>query len=346
MLSVEQEADLVQTVTAFCRGGFPFKRKRLRQLAYEMATRNKRTGFSPTKGIAGKGWLRYFLKRHRELKVKNTKNLSIARAMGANPKSVAAFFDMYKKGLQDNGLLYQPNRIWNIDECGVGDVPFDGEQVVGVTNEPASQTVSGEKATNTTVLTFISAGGMHVPPMLIFKGKRVAQQWREAAPSGYTIRSSEKGYITGKAFREYGEVFVRYLKERGLLSKTKKVMLLLDLHSAHLFNLAFMEYMLANNVEVYCFPPHCTHVLQPLDDTPYAAFKSAYNKALLEMNFRKAGVKINRYEFFRVFIPAFTSSMSPALIQKGYANTGIYPVNPRTKKLVKLLPSSVFDKCE
>ena len=50
-------------------------------------------------------------------------NLSIARAIGANPGQITKFFEEYKKCLDTWGLNYTPNRIWNVDECGIGDVP-------------------------------------------------------------------------------------------------------------------------------------------------------------------------------------------------------------------------------
>ena len=135
----------------------------------------------------------------------------------------------------------------------MGGGPREGEAAVGVKGEPCSQAVSGEKSSNSIVPTFVSAGGLVIPPMVIFKGQRVAMEWGKAAPSGYTIKVSENGYINQKHFSDYGEVFVKYLKDRDLNKQT--CMLLLDQHSFHLFNLHFMEYMKGHNVEVYSPPP-------------------------------------------------------------------------------------------
>ena len=78
------------------------------------------------------------------------------------------------------------------------------------------------------------------------------------------------GYFCSKLFAEYGEKFVKYLRESNLMAPGVKHIVLFDLHKSHLFNTNYMEYMKANNIEVCFFPPHCTHVLQPLDDLPYA----------------------------------------------------------------------------
>ena len=86
-----------------------------------------------------------------------------------------------------------------------------------------------------TLLTYISAGGLCVPPMVIFKTSKVKREWREAAPSGYFIRGSPTGYINAKLFHEYGEQFVKYVKEKNLLTGGRKMILLLDMHKSHLF---------------------------------------------------------------------------------------------------------------
>ena len=58
----------------------------------------------------------------------------------------------------------------------------------------------------------------------------------------------------------------------------------MDLPKSHLFNYDFMKMMRDNNVEVCGFPPHCTHLLQPLDDIPFARFKTEWQKELMALN--------------------------------------------------------------
>ena len=180
--------------------------------------------------------------------------------------------------------------------------------------------------------------------MIIFKCGKIERAWREAAPSGYAIRHSKTGYINQQLFAECGEKFVQFMKEKELLGNGQKVLLLLDSHKSHLFNLHFMRYMKANGVEVCCFPPHCTHIIQPLDDTPFGNFKTIYQKELAEWNCNHLGKRMSKVDFFRVFVPAFTQAMSPSCLKKGFENTGIYPVNPKVKKLARMGPSIVTDK--
>ena len=48
------------------------------------------------------------------------------------------------------GIWYNPNCIWNIDECGMQDVQ-EQEEVISVVNEPSFQLVPGGKG-QTTIL--------------------------------------------------------------------------------------------------------------------------------------------------------------------------------------------------
>ena len=115
--------------------GFPFSEQQLCTMVYDLAKQEGCVGFSPLKQRAGRNWLKKgFYKRHPEVRKKNAVNLSIARAIYANPGQIDKFFREYKEWVEDGGLQYRPNLIWNTDECGVSDVP-KSRAVVGVTGE-------------------------------------------------------------------------------------------------------------------------------------------------------------------------------------------------------------------
>ena len=196
------------------------------------------------------------------------------------------------------------------------------------------------------MLTYVSAGGIIMKPMIIFKCAKVKNEWREAAPSGYLLQKSASGYINAKLFLEYGEEFAQFLKQNHILQGNNKAMILMDMHKSHLFNFEFMKLMQENNVEVCGFPPSCTHLLQPLDDMPFGNFKCKYQKQLLHVNRILSGNRMTKQQFFRVFVPAFQQGLSPEVVRKGFSNTGIYPPDRTAKKLQNLEPSTVYDRCK
>ena len=162
----------------YARRGFPFSQNQLRVLAYEMAARDGQKGFSPIKQRAGRYWLKGFYQRYPEVRKKMAVNLSIAHAIGANPAQILKFFNEYRRWLDTWGL------------------------------ERTFQTVSWEKLQNMTIVSCVSAGGLAMPPLIIFKVNKIKPEWREAAPTGYMVRGSASGYINGKLFQEFGEHFV------------------------------------------------------------------------------------------------------------------------------------------
>ena len=327
---------------ALARGGFPITPIKLRLVAFQLAEGNKRSGFSVELGLAGRYWLDGFLDRYPDLCKKVTKNLSSHRASGGNKNQIDKFFTQYRQWMKDWELDYRPFNIWNVDETGCPDIPKE-QEVIGVVGEKPNQTVSGEKGGEiTTVVTFACAGGLAVPPMLIFKGARIQPQWREAAPSGYALRRSPLGYINAELFAEYGQIFIQFLKDKKLLHPGQKHMLILDSHSSHVYNWEFMSLMKKNGIEVVSLPPHCTHILQPLDDVPFGSLKIKWNQLLHEFNTANAGRKMTKVEFFKVFVPAYTTSTSEKQIKKGFENTGIYPVNRNAPKILKKQKCSEF----
>ena len=95
-------------------------------------------------------------------------NLSIAHAIGVNPAQITKIFNEYKKWLDTWGLDYTPNRIWNIDKCGVGNIP-QPTAVVGITDEHTFQTISGEKLQNTLMC---ECRGVGYAPTRHFQGEQ------------------------------------------------------------------------------------------------------------------------------------------------------------------------------
>ena len=102
--------------------GFPLTRGRVRQLAYQFAHTNGLKGFSEKLQMAGKKWVKGFLKRHSEITVKTAKNLSVARAMGANPTVIADWYKKFKLTAKACGVT-TPGQVWSGDETSVQTVP-------------------------------------------------------------------------------------------------------------------------------------------------------------------------------------------------------------------------------
>ncbi|KAL0858570.1 hypothetical protein ABMA27_012420 [Loxostege sticticalis] len=105
-------------------------RSDLRRMAYMLAKRNNLPNPFQESGLAGKTWLRLFLKRHKDkLSVRKPTGTSFARAFGFNKDNVNNFFQLLDEIYEKN--KYPPNRIYNVDESGLTVVQSRIPQVIG-----------------------------------------------------------------------------------------------------------------------------------------------------------------------------------------------------------------------
>ena len=126
----------------------------------------------------------------------------------------------------------------------------------------------------------MNAIGHVCPPLIIHKGQRVQKNWAEGMLSFMKLAATSKGYITKSKFHEYGIQFVKYLADISGLDQSH--LLIIDSDKSDIYNLAFFNEMRDNNIHVMPIPPHTSHILQPLDSTPFTQFKRNLQNRLLD----------------------------------------------------------------
>ena len=194
------------------------------------------------------------------------------------PEVLNNWFDLYKEVLEENNIL-GPLYIWNVYECGCIDSPKP-HKVKAVKKLRANQLGPAEKGETTTAFVFVNAAGMNTRPIVIHKVLRVQEAWKKGMPKNYMIGASENGCITKKLFYFYGKSLIQYITEWGLCDDGKKHLLLMDSHNSHTFNYQFMKNMNDNGIVVLAFPSHTTHLIQPLDNVPFAQFNTQWYEAI------------------------------------------------------------------
>ena len=306
-------------------------------LAYQYAKENHRKGFSDVTQRAGKRWLRAFEKRHTDITFRKARRLSKGRTLASVSRTLVDGFFGKLDAVQRKLDCYDPARLWNVDEKGLSDLQ-NPESVACKKGTDPKQTVHGEYGENSTVLAFFNAVGEVVPPMVIHasKAKKVNGAWRTGMPPGVVLEATESGYINKHKFTKYAAHFVQYLKNQGRLDKPH--LLLVDGHKSHVYNLPMLEFLMRNNVYVLCFPPKCTHFLQPADKVPYKELEQYFNMELSDFNIVSCGAKPKKSEWFSIFWPAWTRAMTKRNIKAGWAKTGISPRDPSAVEYAKLDP--------
>ena len=240
-----------------------------------------------------------------------------------NRQVVGKWFEDYKSPLESKGIIDVPSHIWNLDESGLQDT-FKPKHAVGEKGMPLYQIQHSEKGETRTVVPVFNAMGVFGPLLIVFKGKRVKSEWLTNVPENVMVKCSDDGWINKGFFLEFGKKFVSWLPK----DDKRPHVLLMDGHGSHVFNLDFINLMKANNIEVFCFPPHTTHWLQPADKAVFKTFKTEWVKEGLKFNNDTAGRKPSKVEFLQLFKKAWGKAATVEVVQGGFRGTGMFPWNP------------------
>ena len=120
-------------------------------------------------------WIYRFLKRNPDLKLRWTQGLESPRAGALNPAVTAEFYQLLEDTIKEFNI--KPENIYNMDEKGVQlGVGMRSRVLVDRTKKNVYTVMDGNKELVTWLET-VCADGTALPPMAIFKGKRINALW-------------------------------------------------------------------------------------------------------------------------------------------------------------------------
>ncbi|KAF4631462.1 hypothetical protein G7Y89_g6669 [Cudoniella acicularis] len=122
----------------------------------------------------GKKWLRAFLKRNPIHKTKKQVRIDSVRINGATTDIIKAWFQ--KLEVPEIKAI-KPHHRWNMDEAGIMEGQGINGLVAGSTDRRFIQRKQPGSKGWTSFIKCVSATGVTLPPLVIFKGKTVQQQW-------------------------------------------------------------------------------------------------------------------------------------------------------------------------
>lgn len=176
---------------------------------------------------------------------------------------------------------------------------------------------------NTTLVCAVNAAGFFVPPMIIFKRKRMQQELEIGAPAGSIVTISDTGYINSDLFVSW----LKHFKKHVNCSKDSPVLLLLDGHATHSKNLEAVEYARENGIVMLQLPGHTTHRLQPLDVAFFAPLQTYFNQAQDKWLRHNVGKTITQLQIAGLLNEAYGRAASVGTAESAFRGAGIWPVN-------------------
>lgn len=144
----------------------------------------------------------------------------------------------------------------------------------------------------------------------------------DGAPVGSMAFTQENGYMNSDIFPKWLKHFAKYTKP----SKQNKVLLLLDGHTSHK-SLDALVFAKENGIILFCFPPHCTHRVQPLDVSFFGPLVAYYNQELTNWLKNHPGRVVTHFQVASLFNAAYIKAATIPNALNGFSATGIAPFN-------------------
>ena len=335
----QQELELVDYLKNMEKRLFGLTMQDCRKMAYELAERNGCAHrFNKLTRMAGQDWMNGFLSRHPDLSLRKPEPTSGARAMGFNKVAVTQFFELLTETLDKYQLT--GSRMFNCDETAVT-VNSKGNSKVLATKGKRQVGVltSAERGETVTAELCFSAAGAYMPPMLIFPRKRKQKEFEIGLPPGSWAEVHETGWMTSDIFVTWFRKFIEFSNS----SKDSPVLLLLDGHVTHTKNLEVIDLARQNGVILLCFPPHCSHRLQPLDVSFMKPVSLRYEEEVRKWQRCNPGKMVTLWQISSLFGAAFVTAATMKTALNGFKKTGIWPPDMKVFSESDFLPSATTD---
>ncbi|KAJ3499049.1 hypothetical protein NLJ89_g10141 [Agrocybe chaxingu] len=190
-------------------------------------------------------------------------------------EAVKHWFKLVREKIHNKGI--KPENIYGMDESGFPPSDQGMQCVVGRRGSKIQHKAGSANQENITVLVTICANGTALKPTVIFKGQRILAKWTQGNISEALICASENGWTNGGlALNWIQKDFDPQTREKA---NGETRVLIMDGHSSH-YTADLLEYCLANKIEVYGYPPHCTHALQGLNIVCFAKMKEVWKEEI------------------------------------------------------------------
>ena len=299
------------------------ERKALRQ---RLAAEGKR---SIVHEKIGKNFITRFLNRHPELVTKFVSRIDRQRSFANNPLIIRQHFRKLRKLLAEHHI--KPYAITNVDEKGIILGLSSKMKVITQRAKKRSTVKQHGKREMVTLVEAVTAAGYIFPSLLITKGKiHTYGKFGNVTTEDYHVRFavSPKGWTDDElGYYWLTEIYDPYSKQQ-LQHPAETRLLILDGHASHV-NYKFCLYCKANNIQLYCLPPHSTHILQPLDVGLFSPLQREYSKAIEDYH-NTTGLGINHSTFLPHYKQARKLAYTQENIESAFRATGIVPLNPRS----------------
>lgn len=302
----------------------PLPPKEAREMLSEMLGRT----------LSSSSFDRWLKSSNHDLVVARAKPITKKRIDAAKYDEVDAYCDILEAEMAR--VPYIAESVFNLDETTV---EYRSNNTYGIFmgGMPKKNKLTKNTDKRLTLLTFIRATGERFLSIFLVQSgdddsegffevelAEVRLPQRATKKSPILFYKSRTGKLNQDTFAAVMKRFSAMVKIRGI---ERSLYLFCDQCSSHT-NLHTIREMFEKHISICFFPSDTSHFLQPLDDVPFAVFKSRFDKIFQDFASTAAIKNLNAFTSFTfAAIQAEKQSFTPPVIRRGFENTGIFPYN-------------------
>jgi len=160
----------------------------------------------------------------------------------------------------------------------------------------------------------------------------------EGGPAGAIYGVFESEWMEADNFLSWFRKL--FLPAVAHLTKSSSVYLLFDGHHSHI-SLELIRVARENNVKLFCLPPNCTHIVQPLDVGVFGPMKKVWARILKQWKLESRAQNVSKEVFPSLLRQLWDESLKPEHCKSAFRACGIFPLCRRVV-LDNLAPSEAF----
>ena len=288
VLNPTEERQLVDYLVNMCELGYGLTPIALKLKVYEI-TRGRWTPFR--NGVPGKGWMKWWKRRHPELTLRVAQALESTRAKGLCADNAKSFYDNLE--VLYNLHAYTADKIWNCDETGAQAGRNGGAIIIARKGARNVHSIVPNQREWLSTLVCINASGSAIPSFYIFRGRRFRHNYIQRCEVGATMAMQQKAWMTSYLFSAWISHFIKSVGRLGGISLERRHLLILDGHNSHV-TLEVVHEAKSIGLDLVTLPSHTSQALQPLDVSVFKPFKQhfrAYRDYWCNRNLTQAASK-------------------------------------------------------
>lgn len=335
VLTPQEEQLVVEWICRLQEFGHPVNMAALRMKVAEIC-QGRETPFID--GIPGRGWLRWWRRRHPELALRVAQGLETSRARGLCQENVQSFYHNLSHLYDTNS--YSPDRIWNCDETGAQAGRNGGALVLARRGSRNVHQVMPDEREWLSVLVCCNAPGQTIPSFYIFKRKRFRRNYIARCETGATMAMQPRAWMTSFLFLKWISHFVKCVEPLGGVSLERRHLLILDGHCSHV-SIDTVQEARRQGIDLLMLPSHTSHAMQPLDVCLFKPFKTAFKAYRDFWTYMFAGCAAKKENLAQWVSLALKRAMTVEIIKRGFKVTGIWPLDANAMS-AKMGPSEAY----